>query len=184
MAGIGAGVGNAVLIVKPRCDGCSAGIVFCNRLKILNSYCHFMDQKDPFIPPFLLLINRAHRNAFFLIRRIFWNPYIETDSIRIERNRIKYIPKEGWIELTVGVLEDNRIYHAMNPSITVAEGAILAWKRNFKGGTGINLTPPPADILSSSATEKIKGLVEKTAHALGIQNYARLDIFFNRLTEK
>ena len=72
----------------------------------------------------------------------------------------------------------------MNPSITIAEGAILSLEEKFQGGTGINLTPPPEEILSSSATGKIKRLVEKAAQALGIQNYARLDVFFNRLTEK
>lgn len=38
--------------------------------------------------------------------------------------------------------------------------------------------------MSAYATQKIKRLIEKVAQALGIENYARLDIFFNRLSEK
>ncbi len=173
------------LIVKPRCDGCSAGIVLLQSAEDLERYCHFLYQKAAFIPPF------AFANQFGTIEmpssltgEYLLEPYIETDGIVIEQSELNFIPKEGWIELTVGILEQRGIYHALNPSITVAEGAILSLEEKFQGGTGINLTPPPTEILSSSATQKIKLLVEKAAQALKIQNYARLDIFFNRLTEK
>ena len=48
-------------------------------------------------------------------------------------DQLSHLPKEGWIELTVGILEQRGIYHAMNPSITVAEGAILSLEEKFKG---------------------------------------------------
>jgi D-alanine--D-alanine ligase len=173
------------LIVKPRCDGCSAGIALLQSAKDLERYCSFLYQKKSFIPAFSFANQRGPiempsvLNGEFLLE-----PYIETDVIMIEQDRLKCLLKEGWIELTVGVLEEQGIYHAMNPSITVAEGAVLSLEEKFQGGTGVNLTPPPIDIISDSATQKIKGLVEKCAKALKIQNYARLDIFFNRLTEK
>lgn len=111
-------------------------------------------------------------------------PYLETDRIVIEKNSLQHIAKQGWIELTVGVLEYEGQYHSLNPSITIADGAVLSLEEKFQGGTGVNLTPPPVEILSLQTTEKIKRLIEKTAQALGIQNYARLDIFFNRISEK
>jgi D-alanine--D-alanine ligase len=173
------------LIVKPRCDGCSAGIALLQSARDLERYCQFLYQKTVFIPAF------TFANQFgpigmpsSLAGEYLLEPYIETDGIVIEKNQLNFISKEGWIELTVGVLEQGGIYHALNPSITVAEGAILSLEEKFQGGTGINLTPPPQKILSSSATQNIKYLVEKAAQALGIQNYARLDIFFNRLTDK
>lgn len=173
------------LVVKPRSDGCSAGIVSLQSAQDLEKYLNFMEQKDHFIPAYSFVNQKGPiEMPTALSGEFLLEPYIETDAIEIESNRIKYVPKEGWIELTVGVLEDKGSYHAMNPSITIAEGAILSLEEKFQGGTGINLTPPPIDILSLSATEKIKRLTEKAAHALGIQNYARLDIFFNRNTEQ
>lgn len=173
------------LIVKPRYDGCSAGIVLLQSAQDLERYCHFLYQQVTFIPAFSFANQSepiempSSLNSNYLLE-----PYIETDSIMIEQDKLSCLLKEGWIELTVGVLEQNGIYHALNPSITVAEGAILSLEEKFQGGTGINLTPPPPEILFPSATQKIKRLIERSAQALGIQNYARLDIFFNRLTEK
>ncbi len=173
------------LIIKPRCDGCSAGIVLLQSSQDFERYIQFLHQKMTYIPAFSFA-NQAgpiemptSLNGEYLLEA-----YIETDGINIEEGKLYNSFKEGWVELTVGVLEQKGIYHALNPSITVVEGAILSLEEKFQGGTGINLTPPPAEILSFSSTQKIKRLVEKTAKALGIQNYARLDIFFNRLTEK
>jgi D-alanine-D-alanine ligase-like ATP-grasp enzyme len=173
------------LIIKPRSDGCSAGIVLLESGGDLERYCRFYLEKTHFIPPFTFSHQASpiemptFSNGEFLLE-----PYIETDLVVIQHDRLEVIPKEGWLELTVGVLEENGVYHALNPSITIAEGAILSLEEKFQGGTGINLTPPPEEILSSAATAKIKRLVEKAAKGLKIQNYARLDIFFNRFTEK
>jgi D-alanine--D-alanine ligase len=178
-------LGSQRLIVKPRCDGCSAGIVLLQSARDLERYCHFLYQKVAYIPPFSFANQTAPIEMPSALHGDYlFEPYIETDSIVIQENKLHHVPKEGWIELTVGVLEQKGIYHALNPSITVAEGAILSLEEKFQGGTGINLTPPPPNIISHAATQKIKRLVEKAAQALGIQNYARLDIFFNRLSEK
>lgn len=178
-------LGSDQIIVKPRCDGCSAGIVLLQSFQDLRLYCGFLHQKKRFIPPFSFANQIGPiEMPSSLTGEFLLEPYLETDSIVIEQDQLKHHPKEGWIELTVGVLEQKGFYQAMNPSITVVEGAILSLEEKFQGGTGINLTPPPKEILSVSATQKIKGLVEKAAKALGIQNYARLDIFFNRETEK
>lgn len=173
------------LIVKPRSDGCSAGIVLLRSADDLKLYCRFLFQKAPFIPPFSFASQSGPIEMPTSSEEEFlFEPYIETDSIIIEHNQLQYVSKEGWIELTVGVLENQGAYHALNPSITIAEGAVLSLEEKFQGGTGINLTPPPEEILAPQATVKIKQLVEKAAKALGIQNYARLDVFFNRFTGK
>ena len=173
------------LIVKPRADGCSAGIVLLESAKDFKRYCDFYHQKVTFIPP------RSFSKQAGPIEmptsgtdEVLLEPFIETDEILIEHHDLKHIPKEGWIELTVGILEQEGHYRALNPSITIAEGAVLSLEEKFQGGTGINLTPPPEEILSKEATKTIKALVEKAACALGIQNYARLDVFFNRVTGK
>lgn len=173
------------LIIKPRSDGCSAGIVLLKCAEDLERYCSFIQQKIPYIPPYSFPNQSAPiEMPTSDIEEFLLEPYIETDLIVIEHLQLKHTPREGWIELTVGVLENQGIYQALNPSITIAEGAVLSLEEKFQGGTGINLTPPPEEILHRSSTEKVKRLVEKAARALGIQNYARLDVFFNRNTEK
>lgn len=172
-------------IIKPRHDGCSAGIVLLESKDDFLRYLEFIKQKIAFIP------KGSFKNQQDVIEMpSSWSgeyliePYIETDRISVDQHKLYHYPKKGWIELTVGVLEEEGRYHALNPSITIAEGAVLSLEEKFQGGTGINLTPPPESILPLEATQRIKIFIEKAAQALGIQNYARIDIFFNLLTGK
>jgi D-alanine--D-alanine ligase len=173
------------LIVKPRCDGCSTGIVLLQSAQDLVRYCSFIVQGASFLPP------RTFANQIGIVELpaagegdFLFEPYIETDPIFFQEDRLLHYPKDGWVELTIGILEEKGVYRALNPSITIAETGILSLEEKFQGGTGINLTPPPEEILSPEATAKIKHLAAVAAEALGIQNYARLDLFFNRVTEK
>lgn len=173
------------LIIKPQNDGCSAGIVLLENETDLELYCHHVHGGASFIPP-----DTFSRQAMpiemprHLTREYLLEPYIETDLVIAQQKELNHLPRTGWLELTVGVLEERGIYHSLNPSITIAEGAVLSVEEKFQGGTGINITPPPENVISVYQTEKIKRLIEKAASLLGVKNYARIDIFFNRLTEK
>lgn len=172
------------LVVKPRCDGCSAGIVLLKSAQDLERYIFYVREKCTSIPAGAFPNQKGIIEMPASVQDFIVEPYIETDRILIEQSAIKHIPNKGWIELTVGVLEENGIYRAFNPSITVAEGAVLSLEEKFQGGTGVNLTPPPETIVTCSATQKIKKQVEKAAQSLGIRNYCRIDIFFNLRTEQ
>lgn len=169
------------LIIKPRADGCSAGIVVLLNANDLEKYCRFIHQKFSFLPPGSFFNQNApiEMPAGGAVDYIL-EPYIETDQIAIQKNFLEHKQKSGWLEFTVGVLEESRKYYSLNPSITVAEGSILTLEEKFQGGTGVNITPPPESIISAEAMQAIKGQVEKAAEILGIQNYARIDVFFNR----
>lgn len=105
--------------------------------------------------------------------------FVETDNIIIKNNNLTYERVNGWLELTVGIIEKNEIYHSLNPSITVASDKVLSVEEKFQGGTGVNLTPPPENIINIDQVKQIKSCIEKISRAFGIKNYARLDIFFN-----
>ena len=172
------------LLIKPCKDGCSAGIAYLQSAKDLERFCQFVLNKSTFIPPFSFAkqsmpIEMPFGNTLYLLE-----PYIETDTIKIEGAEIVHIAKSGWIELTVGVFEQGGEYCSFNPSITIAEGAVLSLEEKFQGGTGVNLTPPPIEILSQDSVTHIKWLIQQAARALGIQNYARLDVFYNQNLKK
>lgn len=72
---------------------------------------------------------------------------------------------------------------ALSPSVTVREsGAILSLEEKFQGGTGVNLTPPPAHLVSAAATAAAQERIAAAAHALGIEGFARIDAFMHAAT--
>ena len=172
-------------IIKPACDGSSAGaarIYDCSELKI---YVELLNDKAPYIPA------NTFKNQNSIIempsnteQEFLLEAFIETDKLNIANEKINHQKKDGWLELTVGVIEKDGKYHSFNPSITVAENDILTVEEKFQGGTGINITPPPANLIQKSSLDRIKKGIEKSAKKLGIGNYARIDIFFNINNDK
>ena len=89
--------------------------------------------------------------------------------------------------MTIGILERNLStslkagskMHAFNPSITIAEGEVLSLEEKFQGGTGINITPPPKEIMKPAVIEKTRKYAEKLAESIGIKGYCRIDAFMN-----
>ena len=169
----------ADLLIKPQADGCSAGVVRLASGEELAVYLKTLAAHEPVLPPGT--IKHLHRAVELPdhVDELLLEPFIVTDDIHVEDRELAYKKKTGWIELTVGVLEGNGTYHSLTPSITVAQDAVLSLEEKFQGGTGINMTPPPESIATPKQIELIKSKVELAAKALGIEGYARIDIFFN-----
>lgn len=167
-------------IIKPRFDGCSAGVVRISGPEDLRMYARvargglrsvaagtFAGQKN-------IIEFSGKQDASYIAE-----PYIGVDGISAENGRLTRIKKTGYLEMTVGVTEKNGVYTAMPPSIAVAETEILSLEEKFQGGTGVNITPPPEEIMRAEDTARVQKAVERAARALGISNYARIDIFYN-----
>ena len=176
---------SATFIIKPCNDGSSAGVARIYDVNDFKSYIDILEDNAPYIPANTLK-NQANIieipsniNQDFLLES-----FIDTDEIKAENNEIIYQKTSGWLELTVGVMENNKIYHSLNPSITIANNKILTIEEKFQGGTGINITPPPENIITKEFVSTIKNNIEKAAKALKIKNYARLDIFANQEKNK
>ncbi|HQU09016.1 MAG TPA: hypothetical protein PLV25_03535, partial [Opitutales bacterium] len=172
-------------IIKPRADGCSAGIVTLSNARDLMRYGDCIQQEATWVEA-NTFANQPHPvemppnvNTDFL-----FEPYIKTDSIQVEGLELKHRSDTGWIELTIGYIENEGQYHALSPSITVANGAVLTLEEKFQGGTGVNMTPPPACLLNEAQINKVKTAIEKMAAVLELRNYGRIDIFFNRLNNE
>jgi len=178
------------LIIKPQREGCSAGIVRLYNAADFSKYIQLTNEQVAYIPPGTF-INQSNLiemapNSYYSQNNHDYiiEAFIETDKITIHKNELVYTQTTGWLEFTVGVLESKQQYHSLNPSITIAESDVLSLEEKFQGGTGVNITPPPESIVTQPMLTKIKRGIEKVAKALGIQNYARIDIFFNVKTEK
>ena len=172
-------------IIKPQSDGCSAGVIHLRSAKDIETYIKLLKDSAPYIPAGtfhgqkeLVEMSRSGSNGYLI------ESFIETDTIHINHTELSYTEKTGWIELTVGVLcnlSKNEFY-TLHPSITVAEGDMLSLEEKFQGGTGINITPPPESILTKKQCDHLRSSVAQVAKTLGIDNYARIDLFYNRKT--
>ena len=172
-------------IIKPRRDGCSAGIIRLYDSEDLEKYVNLVKEKAEFIPentfsnqPIIIEMSLSGEDDFLI------ESFIKTDEIVLKNNKIDYKKETGWLELTAGVLETKGKYQVFNPSITVAERSILSLEEKFQGGTGVNITPPPENMVSAQMLDHVKTKVAKAANALSIKNYARIDLFLNVDTEK
>ncbi len=173
-------LGADTLIVKPRADGCTTGIVHLYSLKDFRKYLELLKEKVPFVS------KATFRGQLDIIEmptetplELLFEKFIETDVLRVKKNKLKYRYRTGWIEITAGVLQENKKIKAFNPSITISEGEVLTVEEKFQGGTGVNITPPPEDIVKKSILASVKRRIEKLAKEIGIQGYSRIDAFLN-----
>ncbi|MDF2576518.1 MAG: ddlA [Chlamydiales bacterium] len=178
-------LGYSSYIIKPRRDGCSAGVIRIQNYEDLKLYVDLVQQNISAIPP------NTFKSQHTIVEMPQWKDrdlllegFVEVDKLSIENNQIIHKPINGWLEMTIGVIEKKGFYRALSPSITIAEGETLSLEEKFQGGTGINITPPPIELVSSTLVGLVKLLIEKIAKHLSIENYARIDLFVNRLSNK
>jgi len=173
-------LGSPTVIVKPRDEGCSSGIVrlFCE--EDLQKYVELARDGAPFIK------KGTFRNQMDIVemppcimKEVMFEKFIEVDKVRVKGNELKWIEKDGWIEVTTGVLEKHKRYHALSPSLTVAEGEVLTVEEKFQGGTGVNMTPPPEEYVSEAVVKRVKKHAERVAKRVGIEGYCRVDMFMH-----
>ena len=171
------------LLIKPRSDGCSAGVVRLLSGEDLHRYFSWMHSSSGRAAPYTF----PHQSGFVEKPSVgttdfILEPYILCDEVRIVAQQLHHCTHRGWVELTVGVLEKEKQYQSLVPSLSVAEGTVLTVEEKFQGGTGVNLTPPPQEILSKEQVQSVQRQVEIAAKALDLRNYARLDLFFHRFS--
>lgn len=166
------------LLIKPRADGCSSGVARLFHARDLEHYLNALRKRMPSIPAgTLTLQENIIEMPTRAIHELIFQKFFETDIVRVKNNSLRYHRRTGWIEITIGVLEHKGDYQVFNPSITVAEGEVLTVEEKFQGGTGVNITPPPREIVSSRAVTYAKQCIRRLAHAVGLRGYARIDAF-------
>ncbi len=174
-------LGAGSLVVKPSDDGCSAGVARLADADDLARYLSFLRRGSDRIPARSLsrqpnIIELPPASPAHLL----FEGFTETAPIEIQRQRIRIqLDRCPWIEVTVGVLGTRGAMRALTPSITVAESTILSLEEKFQGGTGVNVTPPPAEYVPEKALEAARQRIEKVAARLGLSGFGRIDAFLN-----
>ena len=183
--------GGAPLIVKPLGDGCSAGVLKIEDAAELRRYVEAVMARASrltggfgSLPGGEVLEMPVEMPEWLLIEE-----YIATDDIRIVPSgkggseRLEWTSHSGWVEVTVGVVGPAAGMRALTPSLTVAPNAVLSLEEKFMGGTGVNITPPPAESPGeAAAADRVRRLVAVVANALGMRGYGRIDAFMERDT--
>ncbi len=171
------------LVVKPRADGCSSGIVHLFNETDFSHYCEALREGLVTIPTGTF----AHQSTVVEMpltppENLLVERFIETDRVQVKGKKLIYQKVSGWVEMTVGVVEHHRKLQVLNPSITIAEGEVLSLEEKFQGGTGVNITPPPESLISKAHLQKVKAAVLKVAEAISLTGYCRIDIFVELTT--
>lgn len=179
-ADLHSGLPGESFIVKPIGDGCSAGIARLNSAEDFARYLSALTGGSQRIPPLTLSgqntpIELPTRQP----QQLLIEEFIHTDRVLAQNNKLLWQHVSGWIEITVGVLGRLGAMHALNPSLTVASGDVLSVEEKFQGGTGINITPPPAPFVPKKIVEIAKKRTEMIAAVLGLKGYSRLDLFLH-----
>ena len=166
------------VIVKPRDEGCSAGIVRLFNEEDFKKYVELAREGVPFVKEGTFTkqtgIIEMPPEA---LKEVMFEEFVEVDKVRVLGNELKWKAKKGWIEVTTGVLEKSGKYHALSPSLTVAEGEVLSVEEKFQGGTGVNMTPPPEKFVKGKVVKRAKRAAELVAEKVGIEGYCRIDMF-------
>lgn len=168
------------IIVKPYNDGCSAGVLRLFSSTDLKKYIEILVSECAHIlshtfPKQINIIDMPTEQ----MDAVLLEKFIETDEVKVIKDKLIWRRKSGWIEITAGVFGDKKTLHAMNPSITVAFGEVLSLEEKFQGGTGINITPPPEKYVKKGILELAKKRITKVAKILGVEGYSRIDAFLN-----
>ena len=177
--------GTRTVVVKPQSDGCSSGVMPLTSGLDLIKYLELLQVEAPCIPAhsFAGQGNQVEMPLETPARLLF-EPFIETDKVRAVGQELRVTARSGWVEVTVGILEHQGTLRALNPSLTIADGEVLSLEEKFQGGTGINITPPPPEVLSKEVCAQVRQRIERVAQVLGIRGYARIDAFVERTSGK
>lgn len=171
------------LIVKPHADGCSAGIVQINSWGDIESYLSLVESRADFIPPNTfagqgVIVEMPHEKLL----EILLEAWIDTDRVSVADNKLSWNPTTNLIEVTVGVMGKKDSMQVLSPSLTVAHDGILSLEEKFQGGTGVNITPPPAPFVKPAAVTAAKKRIKKVCDILGLEGYSRIDAFMHTQT--
>ena len=161
------------LVLKPAADGCSSGVLVTREpYNDLPIYLLAVLAGIEFIPRVELAGGGAGKDNDFALRM----PSEPMEDLLLEENVPHRFGRSACIEMTVAVLGLRDQIMALLPSETPSDFSGLTVEEKFCKGIGRNLTPPP--ILTARQIASIRERIARYANAIGIEGYARIDVFY------
>ena len=161
------------LVLKPAADGCSSGVLVTREpYNDLSIYLLAVLAGIEFIPRIELANGGAGKDNDFALRM----PAEPMQDLLLEENVPHHYGRSACIEMTVAVLGLRGEIISLLPSETPSDFSGLTVEEKFCKGIGRNLTPPP--ILTREQIASIRARIARYANAIGIEGYARIDVFY------
>ncbi len=186
-------LGADALVCKPAADGCSTGVKILKRPDVMTRFFGAIaseatefagDEARPDLrgrtPSIAMPVPTPKR---WLLERAYVDPVpvpLPEGDLNLETLRPWFAAKR-FVELTAAVLDrPGRGLVAAVPSVTVAADE-LTLQQKFQQGVGTNLA---LDLFTGvEVAERVRSRVEQVARAFGIEGYARLDVFWDRVDD-
>lgn len=161
------------LVLKPAADGCSSGVLVTREpYNDLPIYILAVLAGIEFIPRVELANGGAGKDNDFALRM----PAEPMQELLLEENVPHHYGRSACIEMTVAVMGLRGEIISLLPSETPSDFSGLTVEEKFCKGIGRNLTPPP--ILTREQIASIRARIARYANAIGIEGYARIDVFY------
>lgn len=161
------------LVLKPAADGCSSGVLVTREpYNDLPIYLLAVLAGIEFIPRVELANGGAGKDNDFALRM----PAEPMQDLLLEENIPHHYGRSACIEMTVAVMGLRDEIISLLPSETPSDFSGLTVEEKFCKGIGRNLTPPP--ILTREQIASIRARIARYANAVGIEGYARIDVFY------
>ena len=168
------------LVLKPRDDGCSAGVVKVDSREELDKAIEYLGSDALYILAGEISSGQEQIElSSEPLTEVLIEECVLTDKVSLENLEVEWKSVNDLIEVTIGVMGHQGDMQVFNPSQTIVSSQVLSLEEKFMGGTGINLTPPPSQHVAKKAVKAAKGKAEKLADKMGIEGYARIDAFMN-----
>lgn len=170
-------------VIKPRSEGCSAGVMVVSNLSDLLAFFSYMKQPSERQSALLsseLLAQWDKMEYCLVVTDWLIEPMVSCDKICFSQDKEITAQGSGWVELTQGVLQKGGEWQALAPSLVIPQERILTLEEKFQSGTGTNVTPVP--FFTQEDRWWLSRAMIQVAESLEIQQYARIDLFYHRHT--
>ncbi|MFM7176393.1 MAG: D-alanine--D-alanine ligase [Bacteroidota bacterium] len=165
---------NYPFITKPVDDGCSSAVKIIRNSAQLHAFCDLMfRESDELLIPASEILRIKPKEEF-----------PRKDRFLVEELILKG-KAERFLEITGGLMTSYAAngelrYEVFEASEALSEGDVLSLEEKFLAGQGQNITPARYStnpVENKRISTEVKIVLEKTARALNVEGYARIDAF-------
>jgi D-alanine--D-alanine ligase len=178
------------VVCKPAADGCSSGVKLVRDGEELRQYAEAIvtcartyppeGPTDPDRPAMVMPETPPER---WVIEQALVDPEpVPLPDGDLNAGTLRpWFERKRFVEITGAVIDVEGVLRAAEPSVTIAAGDELTLAEKFQQGVGANL--PLSGFVPSGVVDSVRSRIAAIATTLGIEGYARLDCFYDRVDD-